>query len=417
MSAARRPADPVTIGPGYPVSGDNQGMERLLVTTVPGFEEVAEDELRRDFGLEPELLAPGRLVADLPEGADMSATVRTLNRWSRCPDRVGILLLDCEGAADLESVREIATSLDYTELFPPRQSFAVRATRSGEQPFRSPDVARVVGTAINEVIRGRTGSPGRVDLEEPDAIVRADLDAERLLLWLDTTGYDALHVRDYRRHAHMASMRPTVANLLLRLADWRGEPLVDPFCGSATVLIEALLRRQGSAPARHRGRGWAWQRSEWLSAGDAGGAEGRPPMPSGGPATALGIERFASHLQGGWENAARAGVTDGLRLHEGLAQETDRIADRHDIDLAGGTVVTNPPFGRRVGSTGILDELYGEACRSWARAGIARVATLAERRDCMRRALEGAGYEVRRAMAVVYGSIPVTVFLAERGRG
>lgn len=387
-------------------------LKRLVLEVVPGLESVACGELEENFGLEGSPLLPGRVVVPLaPE--DVGPVVRALSSGARCLDRVGILLRDERGAGTLEEIGELAASVEFQRLWAAGTSFAVRARRKGRQSFHSPAIERTVGSAINRVLRAARGRPGNVDLESPDVVVRADLRDQRLLLWLDTTGYRALHRRSYREYNHMASMRPTVANLLLRLSGWTGEgALVDPFCGSATIPIEAALCARGRAPAEFRGEGWLWQRHPWLQEGPEW-----PPVPSGreggtGALLILGVERYANHLQGGLRNAARAGVQEAITLYEGKAERLPDIVTDTGIDPAGGTVVTNPPFGRRVGDTSMLASLYGEAARACADVGVATIVTIAERSKPMEEALDGAGFELEAVLPVIYGSTPATVFKA-----
>jgi 23S rRNA G2445 N2-methylase RlmL len=352
---------------------------KLIFETMAGLEATAADEIDSLAGILPATVAPGRIVASAPAGVLLPEVVAPA---LRCSERLGILLANTR-VAGLDEIETVGRELPLGEHLRCEQTFAVRGRREGRHDFNHQAVARAAGTGIVDQFLARSGRRPGVDLEVPDVILRAELFDEQLLVWLDLTGDRGLSYRDYRYYAHMASMRPVAAHLLLRLGGWselaRQENvlLVDPFCGSATIPIEAA----GLRP-------------------DAGGAR------------VHGIERFSRHLQGAAENVSRAGVADVVTLHAGLAERTDEVLPPR----AAGEfrmVVTNPPFGRRVARPKLVDRLYEDASRAWQRAGVSRVVTLTERRRSMSAALESAGFEIVTRLAAVYGRFPVTVFVAE----
>lgn len=382
-------------------------MEQLVFATTPGLEAVAAREIEELFGVTAAPRQPGRLFADSGAIANL---VPSMNYRLRCVDRLGIVVARAE-AVDLEQIRAIAARVKWGDILHPDRTLAVRGYREGTHAFRSVEVASVVGSAV---IDGFSASRGRrlaVDLDDPDVVVRAELFDDRLVLWIDTTGDIGLHRRAYRRYAHMASMRPTVANLLVRLSGWRDELLLDPFCGSATLLIEAGHLAVRTAPGELRGTGWAWQRLPGF------GFEAVPRDAEEGfrrrlnTAPLVGIERFARHLRGAVENIGRAGMGDVVQVRSGLAELSDEV-------LAGeapGTpriVVTNPPFGRRVSSTGRVAQLYIDAAAAWQRAGVTRVVAVAELGEAMGGALNDAGYQIAQMLPVIYGRTPVRVLVA-----
>jgi len=263
----------------------------------------------------------------------------------------------------------------------------VRYTRQGRHDFNRQDLGSAVGAGIIARFREREDARPAVDLDQPDVIVRADLFDDQLLLWIDTVGDRDLSWREYRGYAHMASMRPMFANLLLRLAGWTVDAdlgafqLVDPFCGSATILIEASLIAQRADPER--------------------------------VGAVHGVERFPGHVLGATGNIKAAGLTEHVVIHAGLAEETDLLLPRRrEDDVRQRLVVTNPPFGRRVANPRQVDAIYRAVTLSWARADVRRVVTLAERAASMADSLTAAGYTIERRSRAVYGATPVTVFVA-----
>jgi len=385
-------------------------MNRLLLTTMPGLEAVAAAELMQEFGLHAVAAGPGVLESAATSG--LPALVRDLNHRATCVDRVGILL-DAGSVDSLESIGAMARELDVCAWLEPGARFAVRSTRVGAHGYRSPQIAAAVGAAVIAAVTARRGQRPTVDLDDPEVIFRADVRDGRLWLWLDTTGDVALHHRTWRRYTHMASMKPTVANLLLRLSGWCGEPLIDPFCGGATIPIEAASRAAGIAPGRFRAGGWAWQSLPALR-------DATQPAPSGDTAAArrrsagsiAGIELFDRHLAGAIDNVGRAVVEGSVQLMSGRAEELGTLLPVGST--AGAFVVTNPPFGRRVSSAHKVATLYRDAAAAFARAGVRRVTTLAELRTPMREALLGAGFSRLQEQPATYGRTPVGVFVASR---
>jgi tRNA (guanine6-N2)-methyltransferase len=357
----------------------------LIFETMAGLEDVAAAEVDALVGILPRTRAPGRMVAAVPAAGPM---MEALKVGLRCCSRFGVLLADAE-VTSLADAQEVAAEIRIERFLGLEHSFGVRYTRQGQHDFNRQDLGRVVGAGIIARFRDRHGARPEVDLDDPDVIVRADLFQNQLLLWVDVVGDQDLSYRAYREYAHMASMRPMVANLLLRLVGWTDTAdalrlqLIDPFCGSATILIEAAL-----------------------IAGVGLGRSGH---------VVHGVERFPGHVLGATANIARAGVAAEVVIHAGLAEATDSmLPERQPGDSRTRVVVTNPPFGRRVASPRQVDAIYRAAAQSWARAGVARIVTLAERSRSMATALADAGFAVRRQSAAIYGQIPVTVFVAER---
>lgn len=178
------------------------------------------------------------------------------------------------------------------------------------------------------------------------------------------------------------------------------------------LLIEAAHRYLGTEAGALRGRGWAWQRTPCLAADARGSAPGEvgPRRAAGTLPDLHGIERFRRHVVGALDNVEAAGLATAVRVHCGLARDTDTLLRPGCVRR---TVVTNPPFGRRVGNTRQVRRLYAEAAQAWSRAGVARVATWAEISTAMQEALAAAGYRITDTAPVLYGRFPVTCFRAE----
>jgi putative N6-adenine-specific DNA methylase len=168
---------------------------------------------------------------------------------------------------------------------------------------------------------------------------------------LDSSG-DLLHRRGYRLASGKAPLRETLAAALLLASQWDpATPLVDPFAGSGTIPIEAALLARRIPPGRHRTfafQRWpSWQPARWqalLEAAD-GGTLPRAPAPI------LGRDRDAGAVTAAGENASRAGVAPDIEL--GQAAVSSLIPPPGP-----GALVSNPPYGVRVGAQRELRDLY-----------------------------------------------------------
>lgn len=389
-------------------------MAIIIASVAGGLEQVAGAELR-DLGLAVRDNLRGAVLVDAPEfpSAEALQLLREINHWARGIDRIGVLL-GHGPIASVDDCRDIARAVDYTRFVRPEHSFAVRARRRGEHEFGSLDVARVVGSAVIDAFRAAAGGRLEVSLEHPDVIVRVDVLDDTCRVWLDATGDEPLYARDYRRQLHPASLRASMAHLLLRVAGWRGQPLLDPMTGIGTIPIEAALYARAVAPGSQRGATCAIERIAATGPRQDAVAvpvvvRPRPLLDPDDPLDVRGLERYERHVQGAWLNLAAAGAPAGVRIEQGDAARLDRRLPTDRYRLA----VVNPPFGRRVGSTGMVVDLYRRFARSAARAGVARIVTLAESRRAMASALEHGGYRMTRAMRIEYGDLPAWVLVAE----
>jgi tRNA (guanine6-N2)-methyltransferase len=393
-------------------------MTKLIATTAVGLEEIAAQDLRDSFGLPALAARNGAVSVSLPGPAprpEVIDAIKTLNYWSRSLNRVGIVL--CEGPCpDLDACYQLALSADYSSLIDADQRFAIRPQRKGCHPFTSIDLGRAVGQAVIDSFSKAKGKRLAVDLDEPEVILRAGLHGDEFCLWLDTTGDMPLHRRSYRKQYHPASLMPSLAYLMLRIANWTGGPLIDPMCGIATIPIEAALYARGIPPGQFRTGGWAYERLRWLDSSPQATTTRSTAVPS--PLVAqekrleiLGIERFDRHLQGAWLNIAEAGLNDELRVVQGDAADLEAVLDDSESYPV---AVLNPPYGRRIGSRGQTEILYGRFCQSAQRSGIRRIVVITELLRAMERSLRDADYQITAQHPVMYGDLRAVIFVAEQ---
>ena len=149
-----------------------------------------------------------------------------------------LISFDCHSTKYLY---QTAVKLPWHELLGVETTFAVYATVANSAITHSQHAALVVKDALVDALRERTGARPSVDTKNPDLRLSLHIEGNHATISLDVAG-DSLHRRGYRAETVAAPMQETLAAAIIRLADWDGRrPLVDPMCGSGTLLCEALM--------------------------------------------------------------------------------------------------------------------------------------------------------------------------------
>ena len=273
------------------------------------------------------------------------------NLWLRTAVRVLMRLsrFDCPDDRVLyDAVREV----DWSRFLLPTGKLVVDARTSASRLDHSRFIEQRVKDAVVDQFRERTGGRPSVDRDEADLGIYVHLSRDRCSLLVDTSGR-ALHRRGWRRSQGPAPLAETLAAAMLSLGGWdRRSPLLDPFCGSGTIPIEAALLASRTAPGLFRsGFGFErWpghDRTGWESAREAARAEVRatPKL------RLIGSDSDPERVAEARANAESAGVAE--RIEWSVADARD-FAPRPGWN---GWVVSNLPYGRRV-AAGDLDALY-----------------------------------------------------------
>jgi len=347
-----------------------------VATTNPGLERVACAEVDDLVGSDAATDHRGAVHFQCEPG-----DFARLNRHSRTLHRVLAVLFETRFEG-LDGIDRAVRGLPVERYLEAGQSFAVRASRHGDHPFGSPDVADAVGQAVIDGYRDATGHRLAVDLDDPDVALHASVRHDRFRLAADTTGA-SLHDRGWRVCGHDAPVRPTVAASLARLSGFAaGESLLDPTCGSGTVPVEAALAARDASHSPDRG--YALSRLSFLPSevpdrdldgpAESDGEEADEGMDEGGSGDGDGTAVRGRDLDPSWvecarENARAAGVGAASAFEVSDATETPPEADR---------VVCNPPYGVRLGDPG---SLYRELFRSFDRGSWSRLVVITGRED------------------------------------
>jgi len=337
-------------------------MEKLFAVCTPGLEPFAAQELHQ-LGLMGGY-SSSRLRAFSTEsgspyesgGIEFQGSLHDAyraNLYLRTASRV-LVRLGQFYAAEFPELRRKAGRLLWENYLAPERSIALRVTCQKSRLYHETAVAERVAGAIGD----RLGKPSPVHkYQEDSGTDLPQLIVVRLVDNLCTISIDSsgalLHRRGYRLATAKAPLRETLASAMVMASGWdKISPLLDPFCGSGTIPIEAALLA-GRVPAGHRRRfafmDWPHFDSKFWNELLADAAK---TIVSDIP-TIIGSDRDAGAIRAAQANAERAGVA-------GCIEFSGRAISAIDPPSGPGWVVTNPPYGVRVSKTNDLRNLYAQ---------------------------------------------------------
>lgn len=241
---------------------------------------------------------------------------------------------------------------DFTRFIKPSQTLAVDAIVSEGKMRDQRYVALKTKDAIVDQFRDKFEVRPDVDRDNPDLRVWVRAYKNKFHLAVDTSGAP-LHERGYRKEAGEAPMKENLAAGLLALSEWDGvSPIVDPMCGSGTLLIEAALRASRIAPGSFR-KGFAFQRFQnydkelWEKVLDEAMDEeiAEPEVKF------YGFDSDKRVLAKAKENAKRAGVDHLIEFHRGDIATLEAPVPQ-------GMILTNPPYAVRLGDEDNVRDIY-----------------------------------------------------------
>ncbi|MBP5231525.1 MAG: class I SAM-dependent RNA methyltransferase [Clostridia bacterium] len=337
-------------------NGNGEEAVRMTAVCLFGLEKLVGEELD-DLswaGVRRTETIDGRVFFDAPLSA-----IPVLNLRLRCAERVLILLarFHAETFEDLfEGVRQVR----WEDWIGREDRFPVKGHSVKSRLFSIPDCQKIIKKATADRLSSAYGLKW---LPETGVLYQIEflLLKDEAFVMLDTTG-ETLHKRGYRPAASVAPLRETLAAAMVRLSRPReGVLTVDPLCGSGTIVIEAAMLAENRAPGLGRtfssesfpflpGTLWREAREKCL-------AEIRPA----GGTLAYGSDLDPKCVELSRANAARAVVESAVSF-----SAADVRSFRSPVEGARGTIVTNPPYGERIGTVREARELaraMGEAFR------------------------------------------------------
>ena len=317
----------------------------IIVTTAFGLEAVVARELK-ELGYADAKIEDGRVRFT----GDLSAVCRA-NIGLRAASRVLIVVGEFR-ATDFGELFEQTKALSWEDWIPVDGAFPVRGRSVRSQLHSVPDCQSIVKKAVVERLKLKYGRDW-FDETGPAYGIEISLLQDQGMLTLDTSG-EALHRRGYRTLVSAAPLRETLAASLVLLSYWNRErPLIDPCCGSGTIAVEAALIGRRMSPGLQRAfaaeRWPQWSGAVWDEARREARDLIQPPLET----RIIGTDIHGRAVELARQHATAAGVADDVHFQQKPLAEL-RSAKQY------GCVITNPPYGERMGEKRDVEQLYRE---------------------------------------------------------
>ena len=327
---------------------------KFFATCPKGLEPVLFDELQ---ALDVE--QPKQTLAGVYFSGGLEAAYKAC-LWSRVANRI-LLELERVPGEDADQLYKGIRTIDWLSHMRPGGTLTIDFTGSSKGIKHSRFGAQKVKDAIVYQIREQTGRRPSVDRQRPDLRVNVHLHRGEATVAIDLSG-DSLHRRGYRLQAGKAPMKENLAAALLYRCHWpekaaEGQALVDPMCGSGTVLVEAALMAADIAPGllrrdfgfsfwtQHQPQIWKELINEAQQRRDAGLATAGVRLE--------GFDADPKVLNTARDNARRAGVEQMIHFERRDLSKLQRPSSAEQ-----GLLLTNPPYGERLGDEPALFFLY-----------------------------------------------------------
>ncbi|AYA40677.1 bifunctional 23S rRNA (guanine(2069)-N(7))-methyltransferase RlmK/23S rRNA (guanine(2445)-N(2))-methyltransferase RlmL [Xenorhabdus nematophila] len=326
-------------------------MNSLFASTARGLEELLKNELEM-LGAQSCKIAQG--------GVHFQGDDRVMYKsllWSRLASRIMMPLNEFKVYSDLDLYLGVQ-AIDWSEIFSVNSTFSVHFSGTNEEIRNTQYGALKVKDAIVDSFVRKIKQRPDVAKQQPDVRVNVFLHKEKATVSLDLSG-DSLHMRGYRDLAGQAPLKETLAAAIIMRSGWSaGTPIVDPMCGSGTLLIEAAMMATDCAPGLHR---QYWGFTSWLKFDET---LWREVTIEAQVRFRKGLQETTSRFFGtdidrrvmdmARSNARRAGVAQLIQFQQGDASKLENPLPEGVV----GTVLSNPPYGERLESEPALIALH-----------------------------------------------------------
>ncbi|CEE94460.1 putative methyltransferase with S-adenosyl-L-methionine-dependent methyltransferase domain [Xenorhabdus nematophila str. Anatoliense] len=326
-------------------------MNSLFASTARGLEELLKNELEM-LGAQSCKIAQG--------GVHFQGDDRVMYKsllWSRLASRIMMPVNEFKVYSDLDLYLGVQ-AIDWSEIFSVNSTFSVHFSGTNEEIRNTQYGALKVKDAIVDSFVRKIKQRPDVAKQQPDVRVNVFLHKEKATVSLDLSG-DSLHMRGYRDLAGQAPLKETLAAAIIMRSGWSaGTPIVDPMCGSGTLLIEAAMMATDCAPGLHR---QYWGFTSWLKFDET---LWREVTIEAQVRFRKGLQETTSRFFGtdidrrvmdmARSNARRAGVAQLIQFQQGDASKLENPLPEGVV----GTVLSNPPYGERLESEPALIALH-----------------------------------------------------------
>ncbi len=314
----------------------------LIATSTFGLEKVVANELK-ELGYDNLIIENGKVTF---EGDEMD--IVTCNMWLRTADRVLIKMAEFK-AETFEELFQGTLSVNWGDIIPITGFMHIVGKSVKSKLFSVPDCQSIVKKAVVESMKKKY----RRDVFPENGAeykIEVALLKDIVTLTLDTTGA-GLHKRGYRQFAGEAPMKETLAAALVLISKWDcSRILADPFCGSGTIAIEAAMIGRNMAPGLNRNfisEQWdiipqeLWEDIRKHARNSINNKEFK----------IMASDIDSRVLKTARENAEKAGVADNI-----FFQKLD--VKEFSTKKKDGFIITNPPYGERLGGEKEVEILY-----------------------------------------------------------
>lgn len=320
----------------------------LIATAAMGIEAIVGKEVRQ-LGYEPQV-DNGKVIFKAPISA-----IPRCNLWLRTADRVKILVGEFK-AETFDELFEGTKALPWEEFISEDGQFPVSGKSFQSTLYSVPDCQAIVKKAIADRLKTKYGLIGQ--LPETGALYKIEVALRKDIatLTIDTSGV-GLHKRGYRINQGEAPLKETLAAALVLLTNWQPvDILIDPFCGSGTIPIEAALIGQNIAPGFNRhfaSEEWEMIRKKhW----DEAFEEAEDLANYDQELAIFGHDINHKMIQISQDNAMEAGLSDLITFKQ--MQVKDLV-----IKEENGYLIGNPPYGKRIGEDEEIITIYRDLGR------------------------------------------------------
>lgn len=317
----------------------------LIATATFGLEALVADELK-GLGYQDLMVENGRVTFK----GDMSALCRA-NLWLRTSDRIRLKVGEFQ-ALSFEELFEKTKALPWAEWIPANAQFPVEGKSVKSTLFSVPDCQAIVKKAVVESMKKKYPVEW-FEEDGPMYKIEVALLKDIATLTIDTSG-PGLHKRGYRELNTQAPLKETLAAAMVILSRWQpGTTLVDPFCGSGTIPIEAALIGCNIAPGSRR----RFMAETWPSVDkrlwELARQEAREAVRQDCSLDILGYDIDIKAIRLARENATKARMEKLIHFQQ---QPVSALSSRKKF----GKIICNPPYGERLSQKDEVEKLYKE---------------------------------------------------------
>jgi len=318
----------------------------LMATTAMGLEAVLAREIKA-AGIDPVRIFDGRVEFD-----GTLEDIINSNLWLRTAGRIYIKIGEFT-ATTFDDLFEKTKALPWSDWIQKDGNFPVANVTSRKSTlFSKSDCQAIVKKAVVESLRSAFNTQTLPETGA-DFPIRIQIDSDVVTLSIDSSG-TGLNKRGYRSYGDAAPLRETLAAGLILLSRWRPneDVLLDPFCGTGTILIEAGLLAKNIAPGLNRSfNSEKWQvmgKQRWVDAK----AHAQSLIKLDAPCQIYGSDINGKTLSAARVNIDRAGLIDIHVQKLPVSEISSRFAK--------GRIIANPPYGERLSDRPQVEALYRE---------------------------------------------------------